>query len=202
MKGVLFFFVLLLGKVALGQMGEVQLKRISTIEEAAAFIRANPHLEGQVLQLYTATDTAASWQPLMCKLKGQVLTLDGYTYKVLSDTTAFFSRASYIYLDGAKLSTAQIDSLRKRILQQYSEGVPFSQLAAQYTMDDNPNGGDTGWFTEGTMVETFEKALKKHQVPEVFTVDVPRNKWYYVVKKTHHSGVSKRLTVLRVKATP
>ena len=202
MKRVLFFLLLLMAGAAFGQTDEAAVKRISTIEEAADFIRANPHLEGQVLHLYTATDTAAALQPLFRKRKGQVLSLDGYTYKVLADTTAYFSRASYIYLDGAKLSTIQIDSLRKVILQQYGEGVPFSQLAALYTMDDNPNGGDTGWFTDGTMVEAFERALKKHKAPEVFTVDVPRNKWYYVVKKTHNSGVSKRLTVLIVKATP
>jgi hypothetical protein len=49
-------------------------------------------------------------------------------------------------------------------------------------------------------VPEFEKALKKHKVPEVFTVDIPDRDWYYVVKKTFDSRVSKRLTVLRVKA--
>jgi hypothetical protein len=201
MKGVLFFLVLLLSQAAFGQSAEALLKRISTIEEAADFIKAYPDLQGQVLNLYAATDTAAALQPLFRKRKGQTLTLDGHTYKVLSDTTAYFSRASYIYLDGTKLSTAQVDSLRTLILQQYQQGVPFSQLATQYTMDGNPSGGDTGWFTDGTMVEAFERAVKKHKAPEVFTVDVPRNR-YYVVKKTHNSGVSKRLTVLKVKATP
>jgi parvulin-like peptidyl-prolyl isomerase len=198
----LLFFLLMLSQTSFGQGLDRQLKNVTTEEEAQAFIQAHPELQGEVLTLYAASDTAARYQPLFRKRKGQTLTAEGYTYKILSDTTAYFSRVSYIYLDGSQLTTAQIDSLRKVILKKLEESVPFSELARLYTMDGNPNGGDTGWFTEGTMVAEFEKALKKHRAPEVFTIDLRRDKWYYVVKKTHDAAVSKRLAVLKIKATP
>jgi parvulin-like peptidyl-prolyl isomerase len=199
MKRLLLLF-LLLSQVSFGQSTDRQLKNITIEEEAIAFIKANPALQGEVLTLYFASDTASIYQPLFRKRKGYTLTADGFTYKILSDTTAYYSRVSYIYLDGSQLSTVQIDSLRKVILKKLEEGVPFSELAVQYSMDGNSNGGDTGWFTEGTMVAEFEKALKKRKAPEVFTIDMPRSKWYYVVEKTHDSGVSKRLMVLKIKA--
>lgn len=201
MQRLLFLF-LLLAQVSFGQGIGRQLKNITTEEEALAFINSNPELQGEVVDLYSVSDTASVYHPLFRKRKGYALTVEGYTYKILSDTTAYFSRVSYIYLDGSQLSAAQIDSLRKVIMKKYGEGVPFRELAVLYTMDGNPHGGDTGWFTEGTMVAEFEKALKKHKAPEVFTIDIPRNKWYYVVKKTHDAAVSKRLTVLKIKAVP
>ena len=198
----ILFLLLLLAQAGFGQGTDRQFKNITTEEEALAFIKAHPERQGEMLTLYSATDTAALYQPLFRKRKGHTLTSEGYTYKILSDTMAYFSRVSYIYLDGSQLTTTQIDSLRKVILKKLEEGISFSELAGLYTMDDNPNGGDTGWFTEGTMVPEFEKALKKRKAPEVFTIDIPRNKWYYVVKKTHDSAVSKRLTVLKLKAAP
>lgn len=190
---------LLLSQVGFAQQVEKQLKRITTTDEALEFIQANPALGGVVFNIYSHYDTAAQFQPLFQKRAGTIFTQGPYTYKILSDTTARFSRVSYIYFDGTKRSPAQIDSLRAFIVQQLGAGVPFKDLAAQYTMDDNPTG-DTGWFTDGTMVSEFEKALKKHKAPEVFTLDIPKRGWYYVVKKTFEPGTGKRLTVLRLKA--
>lgn len=197
----ILLFLLLLAQAGTAQNIDKQLKHVTTSEEALAFLKANPSLQGEVVTIYSASDTAAHYQPLFRKRKGYTLTQDGYTYKILSDTTAYFSRVSYIYLDGTQLSTAQVDSLRALILQKLAEGVSFHELNTLYSMDGNSNGGDTGWFTDGTMVKEFEKALKKHKTPEVFTIDIPKSKWYYVVKKTHDSGVSKCLTVLKVKTS-
>ena len=201
MKAMLFFF-LLVSYAAGAQSIQQQLKRIRTLEEATSFIEANPASEGIIFTLNTNSDTAAIHGQIARKRKGEIFTLGAHTYKILKDTTALFSRVSYIYLDGTQLSAAQIDSLRKVILAKYNEGVPFAELATLYTMDGNPNAGDTGWFTEGTMVKEFEKALKKRKAPEVFTIDMPKDKWYYVVKKTHDTGVGKQLTVLRIKSIP
>jgi hypothetical protein len=198
MKGMLFF-LLLFSQVGYAQDVEKQLRRVTDTDEALEFIQANPALQGIVFNIYSHYDTAAGYGPLFRKRAGYILTQNGYTYKILADTTAQFSRASYIYLDAAKLSTAQIDSTRTLILKRYQEGVDFKDLAKEYTMDESPNG-DTGWFTEDTMVEEFEKALTKHKAPEVFTLDIPRRGWYYVIKKTFEPARAKRLTVLRVKS--
>lgn len=195
----LLLAALLLSQVGFAQKVEKQLKQVSNTDEALEFIQANPSLGGVVFNIYSHYDTAALYGPFFQKRAGAIFTQGSYTYKILSDTTARFSRVSYIYFDGTKRSPAQIDSLRTLIGQQLQEGVAFKDLAAQYTMDDNLTG-DTGWFTDGTMVPEFEKALKKHKAPEVFTLDIPKRGWYYVVKKTFEPGTGKRLTVLRIKA--
>lgn len=195
----MLLFFLLLAQAGFAQDVEKQLRKVTTIDEALEFIQASPAQQGVVFNIYSHFDTAAVYQPLFRRRAGAILSQDGYTYKVLSDTTALFARASYIFLDAAKRSAAQIDSTRNLILKRYNEGADFKDLAAEYTMDENPNG-DTGWFTEGTMVTEFEKALRKHKVPEVFTLDIPKLGWYYVVKKTYEPARGKRLTVLRVKS--
>lgn len=198
MKRMLFLF-LLLSQVAFAQDVEKQLRRVTTTDEALDFVQAHPSLQGVVFNIYSHHDTAAVYAPLFRKRAGYLLSQDGYTYKILADTTALFSRVSYIYLDAAKHSRLQIDSTRAIILRRLEEGVPFADLAKEYTMDESPNG-DTGWFTDGTMVEEFEKAVRKHKAQEVFTLDIPKRGWYYVVKKTFEPARGKRLTVLRVKS--
>lgn len=198
MKRMLLFF-LLLAQAGFAQDAEKQLRRVTNTDEALAFIQRNPALQGVVFNIYSHYDTASGYEPLFRKRAGYILTQNGYTYKILADTTAQFWRASYVYLDGAKRSRAGIDSTRNAILKRYHEGADFSTLAKEYTMDESPSG-DTGWFTEGTMVEEFEKALKRNKAQEVFTLDIPKRGWYYVVKKTFEPAKAKRLTVLRVKS--
>lgn len=195
----MLFFLLLLSQVGYTQDVEKGLRRVTTTDEAIAFMQANPALQGVVFNIYSHYDTAAGYEPLFRRRAGFTLKQNEYTYKILADTTALFSRVSYIFLDATRLSVAQIDSTRNIILKQLNRGADFKDLAAQYTMDESPNG-DSGWFTEGTMVEEFEKAVKKHKVPEVFTLDIPKRGWYYVVKKTFEPTRGKRLTVLRVKS--
>lgn len=92
-------------------------------------------------------------------------------------------RVSYIYLDGSKIDLKRIGELRYEIMTFIANGKKFSDLANEYTMDGNKNG-DLGWFEEGMMVKDFENAIKAHKKGDVFTVDIPENKWYYVVFKT------------------
>jgi len=89
--------------------------------------------------------------------------------------------ASYIYLDGTKLSLSKINSIRKKILSKHKSGTPFSALIAEYNMDKNLKA-DNLVFTTGVMVTEFEKAVKEHTSGELYTVDVPAAKWYYVAK--------------------
>jgi len=120
-------------------------------------------------------------------------------YKLISTDSVKRFRVSYIYLDGKKLSKPAIDSLRTRIIQQFNEGVPFAELAAQYSMDGNrSNGGDLGWFVEKEMVPEFENAVKQHQKGDIFTLDIPERNWYYVVYKTYDDSQSINYILLRV----
>jgi parvulin-like peptidyl-prolyl isomerase len=92
-------------------------------------------------------------------------------------------RVSYIYLDGSRIDIKRIGELRYEITTFHANGEAFSDLANKYTMDGNKSG-DLGWFEEGMMVKDFETAIKDHKKGDIFTVDIPENKWYYVVLKT------------------
>ena len=99
-----------------------------------------------------------------------------YTYSV-----------GYIYLDGSKLDMAKIDELRREIITQYNQGEPFKNLAAKYNMDGNLKP-EQFEFVEEDVVPEFSQAVKNHKVGDIFTVDVPYNKWYYVVLRNPDSN--------------
>ncbi|HRG18959.1 MAG TPA: peptidylprolyl isomerase [Flavobacterium lutivivi] len=108
-------------------------------------------------------------------------------YREISKSVAILKvkmmRVSYIYLDGSKLDFKRIGELRYEIMTYFVNGEKFSDLADKYTMDGNKNG-DLGWFEEGMMVKDFENAVKAHKKGDIFTVNIPEKKWYYVVLKT------------------
>ncbi len=110
---------------------------------------------------------------------------DTVGYKHLESKKRTEHRVSYIYLDGSQLNLKQIDSIRSVILKKYEAGSSFAELANEYTMDFNSKGGDLGWFASGTMVKSFEDAVKKHKKGDIFTLNIPERNWYYVVLKTY-----------------
>jgi parvulin-like peptidyl-prolyl isomerase len=174
------------------------LQQVASVAEAEQFVREHPPLQASLRVLRPSSDTAAIDRQLYHLAVGEVRSIGQQTYKIIDDTTTYAFRASYIYLDGSQLSTATIDSLRRLILRRYAAGTAFEQLADTYNMDGNKNHGDLGIFPAGRMVAPFEQAVRSHTCGEVFTVDVPGNQWYYVVKKTAPDQVTRVLTVLQV----
>lgn len=109
-----------------------------------------------------------------------------YVLKTLKESTIEEHRVSYIYLSGKDLTVTQIDSLQKVIIKKYENGVPFEDLARNYSMDGNAeNGGDLGWFSTKMMVKEFAEPVSSHDHNDIFTIDIPSKQWYYVVLKTH-----------------
>ncbi len=104
-------------------------------------------------------------------------------------------RVSYIFLDGSKSNMEEIETLRKKIIAQYKNGVSFGSLANKYTMD-NAKDGDLGWFDEGQMEKTFQDAILKHKKGAIFTVDIPANNWFYVVLKTFDDIEKTKITYI------
>ena len=43
----------------------------------------------------------------------------------------------------------------------------------------------------------LQDAVRKHNLGEIFYVDVPERQWYYIVKKTFNDDLKKDITVLR-----
>ncbi|MEN3322281.1 peptidylprolyl isomerase [Mariniflexile soesokkakense] len=122
-------------------------------------------------------------------------------YKVVEKTKTTNYRAAYIYLDGTKYSTNDLNTLRTKIINEYKNGAPFDFLASQYSMDENANrGGDLSWFAQGEMHPDFENEIinGNHALNDIFTIDVPSKNWYYVVLKTHEPKNISEIKVLKI----
>lgn len=184
---------------SLGQNLGKQLKKIHTVEEANTFIKSTPNVEGELLTINSAIDSNELSKKILALKKGQTFSEANYIYKLIEIKTIPSFRASYIYLDGNKVSKKSIDSLRSIIISKYNNGTSFIDLVKEYNMDSNPNG-DLGWFTEGAMVKEFEMEVRKHKLNDIFTIDIPSNKWYYVTLKTFETRNTKKLIVLKIKS--
>jgi parvulin-like peptidyl-prolyl isomerase len=122
-------------------------------------------------------------------------------YKIVNKTKKTYYRVSYIYLDGSKYDLSNIKALRDRIIKKYKDGASFDFLAKQYSMDSNANkGGDLGWFLKGDMHPDFENEIinAHHELNDIFTIDMPAQKWYYIVLKTHEPKEISEIDVLKI----
>jgi hypothetical protein len=181
-------FLLLTTTVFAQSEREKDFNQVVTLENAYQFINKYASQKIALHVLNSLEDTSAIDRKLYQLKVGEIARINGSVYKVIKDTIKYRFRASYIYLDGSKLTISVIDSLRTVILKKYAEGIPFDTLSDQYTMDGNPNHGDITFVT-GMMVKKFEDQIRLHAMGEIFTVDVPENSWYYVAKKTADNQV-------------
>lgn len=115
--------------------------------------------------------------------------------KSISFSNSKAMRVSYVYLDGSQLSMEEINKLRTKIISEYKKGTSFATLANTNSMDSSKDG-DLGWFDEGQMEGTFQDAILKHKKGAIFTVDIPSNKWFYVVLKTFDDIEKMKITYI------
>ncbi|MGG9963527.1 peptidylprolyl isomerase [Ferruginibacter sp. SUN106] len=169
-----------------------------TIAQANKVVKNYPQLDAKMFMLFSNKDTSDITLPLFAKKNGFTFSIDNYSYKIIDSITYPEFRASYIYLDGNQLSLKSIDSIRNIILAKFKNGSSFFDLVKEYTMDGNPTG-DLGWFTESMMAKEFETAIRQHKKDDIFTIDIPENKWYYVTLKTFDDRKVKELAVLKIK---
>lgn len=175
------------------------LSQVRSVAQAEAFVKNHPGVEPSLFTISSDRDTSAITLPLFDKAEGYTFSIDRYTYKIIKSTGALSFRVSYIYLDGSQLPAQVIDSIRNVILFKYKTGTAFFDLVSEYNIDFNGNG-DLGWFTEKMMMPEFETAVRRHKRGDIFTVDIPSNKWYYVVMKTFDDTIIKTLTLIRIKS--
>jgi parvulin-like peptidyl-prolyl isomerase len=175
-----------------------QLKRVTTIEDAEKFAQENQNLDAQLISSIPEIENDEFATKLSATKLGDVFSDIDFTYKILFTTKIQAFRVSYIYLDGSKLSTKEIEKLRTKILEEYKSGNSFAILAKKYTMDSSEDG-DLGWFSEGMMVPEFETAIKNHKQNDVFSVNVPDKKWFYVVLKTFEDKEVEKFGILKIK---
>jgi len=188
MKQVFPLLLMLCCNISFGQTAEKILKNVNSGYDADTLMKENPRLQGEFININSLSDTAFWQKQLYTKKKDDIVIVGKRAYRILSDTTAIFSKVSYIYLDGSALSLGQIDTMRQYIISEYDKGVSFAMLAREFSIDGGKeNGGELNWFMGGNMMPEFTDAVNKHRLSDVFTVDIPGNKWYYVVKKTFES---------------
>ncbi|MBI5539351.1 MAG: peptidylprolyl isomerase [Bacteroidia bacterium] len=196
---ILIVCLLFLNVATFGQSIQESIIKINTIDEANNFIKTNSTYESELLTISSDVDSSEISKILFEKKKGEIITFKNYIYKIIESSSSLTFRVSYIYLNGDELTKMKIDSLRDVIIKKYNDGVSFKKLVKQYNMDNNKTFGDLGWFSEGMMVKDFETAVKKHRQNDLFTVDIPDHKWYYVVLKTFDDRVKSTLVILQVK---
>ncbi len=175
---------------------------ILNIEDAKTYIKAAKSKKNKIITFNEAKHQTGLALELYKSGKATVKSdTDKIKYKVIEKSTTTNYRVSYIFFDGLKMTVSQINSTRDKIRTKYKEGTPFSQLAKQYSMDDNANhGGDLGWFEKGVTHPTFEAEISNsiYKIGDVFTIDIVQNQWYYVILKTHDPKEIQEIKVLKV----
>ncbi len=180
------------------------LDKVNSIEDAENLLSQDTTLTGEIISLNTRTDTTYFAKEMFTKKKGDIVDFSDnefiYVTKAIAWRNVNQYRVSYIYLDNNIYTINEIDSLRKLINKKLKAGVKFSDLALTYSMDGNSKkGGDIGWFQEGQMIKIFEDSIKTHSLGDIYYVDVPENKWYYIVKNTYNPIQDKILDVILIR---
>lgn len=182
-----------------------ELDSVTTIEKAQRFINSKNGKKNKIITFNEEKHKTKLTQELLKLSNGGHKVVkredENIHYKILEKNEIIYYRVSYILLDGKEFSISSIEKLRPQIIEQHERGVPFKDLALQYSMDNNKKrGGDSGWFTYGDMLPEFEQQVMndKHQKDDIFTVNVESNQWYDVVKKTHDKKSITEIKVLKV----
>lgn len=180
-----------------------RLLKINSVNEARKLL-LDDKIVGDILTVDSSSDSSGFTKYWLEKEVGEILISHAnqdttYLFKLVSVDSVPVFRVQYIYLDGAKLNSRQIEETRAMIYKRISQGDKFETLANQYSMDGNSKkGGDLGWFEEGQMMQEFQDAISRHQLGEVFSVDIPSQRWYYIVRNTHRPKHKKTSTVVYV----
>lgn len=199
MKNSLWGLLMLFSAQVFAQPSVIdEFKKINTLDQAQKYIDAHPELKPAILRLSAGKDSALIDKRLLRQKKGDVFSVGYVTYKVIESEESVKYRAQYIFLDGGSLTSSQVDSLKKLIVQKANSGVPFEKLSDEYTMDGNTTRGDTDWFFGELMFpKEFQDAVAAHKKGEIFFVDVSEKQWHYIIKKTYDDDLRKDIVVLR-----
>lgn len=202
------YYIALCGLLSSGflfaqQSVETQLDSLTSEETAVTYIKENSHLKGKILTFNEAKHKSSLARELLEKgVGGKLTTGNDYEkvyYKVMEVYHQTHYRASIIYFDTQKMQPAEVKALQNKIVTKYQEGKPFSFLAKQYSMHHTAKqGGDLGWFTEGTYDPFLENEILVHasQTDALFTAQNGNS--YYIILITHSPLEIKELKVLKI----
>lgn len=179
------------------------LELVVDMASARAFITTHTKLKSKIYTYNQEKHTNKLSKELFKLNEGDVFHVEqknsNAIYKVVSVIPTKHYRASYIYLNGKKLSPKKVNQLREDLKDKLQNGSEFKDLAGKYSMDRNAaRGGDLGWFEDESVFPEFIEALNNHSVNDVFTLDMVEKNRFYLIKKTANPKDIKLLTVLKV----
>lgn len=112
-------------------------------------------------------------------------------YKVsdIKEDTVARARASHILISAPETSPAEEREAARQqaeeILAKLRAGEDFAELAREHSDDPSASrGGDLGWFTEGRMVEPFDKAVFEKGEQGLVNRVVETSYGYHLIKVT------------------
>ncbi len=180
------------------------LQSVKTSAQAKAYV-SKSGFKGDILELDEIQDSSAVAMKLFKAKPGEVIEQSSsdksttYLYKTLTLNESEADRVQYIFFDNRKVQKKRIDSLRNVVTKRLKGGAAFSDLARQYSMDrSGKHGGDTGWYDREMFAAGFVKTVQAHKKGDVFPVDLPAEKWYYVVRKSHDPVKRKKIVAFYV----
>lgn len=180
---------------------ETEIDSIASVEQAQTFTKT--YKTASVITFNKEKHNTALANELFEKgLSGKKVyenSVEKIIYKIVDRYNVPYYRVSYIYFDGTKLSYPDIENKRQSIINQYKSGIPFADLANQFSMDQNAKrGGDLGWITHGEVVEEFENAIiNQNEINSIYTIDIPERNWYYVILQTYAPKMIEEIKVLK-----
>lgn len=184
---------------------EKSLDSIQTLDDVNIFFKKNKKIKGKVIVFNEEKHKTRMAQNIFKMSVGSKKYFKDSPqrtyYKVIDKYEIPYYRVSCVYLDGKTKTMDEINAIRQSVMSKYGKGYRFEDLAKQYSMDRSANqGGDLGWFTEGDMHPDFESAIinGSHQVDDLFTLDIPDTKSYYVVLVTEDKKLIEEAKVLKV----
>ncbi len=184
---------------------EDDLITIESTKQVDSFLQIKKHKGNKIVTFNEEKHKTILAKELFSMSRGAVKTKENEYektfYKVLEKNKTPYYRVSYIYLDGSKYTEADIASLRSTIVSKYNNGIPFSYLAKQYSMDAYAKkGGDLGWFTTGKMPVEFEAEVINghHSLEDIFSVKIPERNAHYLILQTHESKQIAEIKVLKI----
>jgi parvulin-like peptidyl-prolyl isomerase len=204
MKLLIAFALLLVSQRVDPYKVKNDMKAITTAKQAEAYL-SKSGLKRRLLDLDEIRDSSAAAMKIYKAKAGEVIEQASndksttYLYKAVEVKESEVDRVQYIFFDNAKTKKSRIDSLRAVIMKRLKGGEAFAVLAKEYSMDPSgKRGGDLGWYDRDLFAKGFVTAVRSHVKGDVFLVDLPAEKWYYVVRKSHDALKRKKITALYV----
>ncbi len=168
------------------------LKDVSRFDQVDSLKSAHPKWSvfSEILSDIDTTKYPAIKNPVLGEIRKMTLEKLGATnfmFKIVEFDVDRMCRSLYIYLDGEKYNSTQLDSMGRQITYRYQRGEDFMDLHAEFNMDGAD--GETGWFNLEMVMPAFFEAVFNQYKGSVFPVKVPDVNGLFVVLKTHENIV-------------